>query len=270
MRATPRDRRFASTITRPPSCSVMSEGRCGFVRIRRMLLERRAVRDADEVGAERARLRLDRVGGQRLLEDRDHQRALPSARFGLRRCARLLLLELLQLARHHALVALRARPSGCSIRTGRRSSSPLRAVLLVALAERDLLGRASPGSPSARRRDARDSRCRPGRPRGSAGNRRTSRPRAAGPARSRTRRAKRRPRSSAPCGMSMKRSKNCRMVEKPNSCASVAQARLSMPKCSTASAGQECRQRLQDSPMHTCSVIGWSGSSSSSVRMPVR
>ena len=44
----------------------------------------------------------------------------------------------------------------------------------------------------------------------------------------------------------MKRSKNCRMVEKPNSCASVAQLRLSMPKCSTASAGQACRQRLHD------------------------
>jgi len=52
--------------------------------------------------------------------------------------------------------------------------------------------------------------------------------------------------------------------------ASVAQARLSMPKCSTASAGQECRQRLHDSPMQTCSVSGRSGSSSSSVRMPVR
>src|SRR4029077_13624892 len=60
-------------------------------------------------------------------------------------------------------------------------------------------------------------------------------------------------------GVSMKRSKNCRMVEKPNSCASAAQLRLSMPKCSTASAGHACRQRLQDSPMHTCSVIGWSG-----------
>jgi len=65
-------------------------------------------------------------------------------------------------------------------------------------------------------------------------------------------------------------SKNCKMVEKPNSCASVAQARLSMPKCKTASAGHEWRQREQDSPMQTCSVIGLSASSCSSVRMPVR
>ena len=68
----------------------------------------------------------------------------------------------------------------------------------------------------------------------------------------------------------MTRSMNCSMVMKPNSCASVAQPRLSMPQCSTALGGQECRQRLHDSPMHTCSVMRWSGSSSSSVRMPVR
>ena len=49
-----------------------------------MLLERRAVGDADQVGAERARFRLDGLGGQRLLEDRDHVSASSSASAGSR------------------------------------------------------------------------------------------------------------------------------------------------------------------------------------------
>src|ERR1700738_197371 len=63
---------------------------------------------------------------------------------------------------------------------------------------------------------------------------------------------------------------NFRIWAKPNSCACSAQPRLSIPNCSTASPGQECRQRLHDSPMHTCSVIGRSASSLSSVSTPVR
>jgi len=51
-------------------------------------------------------------------------------------------------------------------------------------------------------------------------------------------------------------SKNCKMVENPNSWAARAQSRLSKPKWRIASVGHECRQREHDSPMHTCSVIG--------------
>jgi len=50
MRATPRLRRLANTMTRWPSCSVMSEGRCGFLGSGRMRLQRCAVRNADEIG----------------------------------------------------------------------------------------------------------------------------------------------------------------------------------------------------------------------------
>ena len=67
-----------------------------------------------------------------------------------------------------------------------------------------------------------------------------------------------------------KRAAMMKQVMKPNTCASVAQARLSMPQCCTAFGGQECRQRLHDSPMHTCSVMRSFGSSSSSVSIPVK
>ena len=90
MRATPRDRRFASTMTRAAVMIGDVGGPLRIVRVGRMLLERRAVRDADEVGAERARLGLDRVGGERLPEDRDHQSAFVRER-GLDARARLAL-----------------------------------------------------------------------------------------------------------------------------------------------------------------------------------
>ena len=44
----------------------------GIARIRRMALERRAVGDADQVGAERTRFRLDVGRAERLLERGDH------------------------------------------------------------------------------------------------------------------------------------------------------------------------------------------------------
>ena len=111
-----------------------------ILRIGRMALQRGAVRDADEVGAERARLGLDGLGGERRAEDRDHQ-SRPSSVSAAALERRLRFLEFLQLARDHALVAFRADPAAVVFGKSRDRCAGVRAVLLPGLAERDLLGR---------------------------------------------------------------------------------------------------------------------------------
>ena len=84
MRASPLFSLFASTMTRPPSCSVMSDGRLRIVRIRRMGVHQRAVGDAHQIGAELDGPGLDLGRRERGLEHQAHDRSCSPAVRGRR------------------------------------------------------------------------------------------------------------------------------------------------------------------------------------------
>ena len=128
-------------MTRPASKSVMSEGRRGSRGSGGFRSERRAVGDADQIGAERAGFRLDLGGGQRLLERRDHFQLCPlssAAASAVLGALLLRFLEFLQLPRHHAFIAFGPDPAPVPV-VEAGDVGALRAVVAIALAERDLL-----------------------------------------------------------------------------------------------------------------------------------
>ena len=109
-------------------CSVMSEGRCGS-RGSGGWRSSAAPSAMPTRSAPSARaFALMSARGERLLEDRDHQRVHPRRRApaGVRCALACCFLELLQLARHHALVALRPDPADVPVVQPRDRRRPAR------------------------------------------------------------------------------------------------------------------------------------------------
>src|SRR5882724_193395 len=129
MRATPRERRLANTMTRWPSCSVMSEGRCGFAGSGGCASSA-APSAMPTRSAPSARAFALMASAVKVARKIDTMSGLVEHRLGRAFACGLRLLEVLQLARHHPLVALGPDPAAVPV-VQARDRLTFGAVLLV-------------------------------------------------------------------------------------------------------------------------------------------